>query len=136
MYFNVNFASSSSSSLGQQADMEKMFNKLKKSQIRPRIARRVGLNNVADAHEFLEMDKARGLVVCLPWKRITKITKDEVVATGVDDENKEEKEERQDEVKPKREKQRSFSGGLFGGRDRSEKRLDGSKKEQATKNDD
>lgn len=51
-----------------QNDLLKLFGKLKKNQIRPRIAKRVGLDGVAEAHMFLEMDKARGPVVCIPWK--------------------------------------------------------------------
>jgi hypothetical protein len=53
--------------------LEKLFNKLKKNQIHPVIAKRVGLGDVADAHVFLEKGKARGPIVCIPWKRSPKL---------------------------------------------------------------
>lgn len=37
------------------------------------IAKRIGLNDVPDAHVFLEKGKARGPIVCIPWKRSPKI---------------------------------------------------------------
>lgn len=49
--------------------MEKLFNKLKKNQIRPISVKRIGLSDVADAQVFLEKGKARGPIVCIPWKR-------------------------------------------------------------------
>jgi hypothetical protein len=88
-----------------QNDLEKLFHKLKKKQIRPRVAKRVGLESVAEAHSFLEMDKARGPVVCIPWKRGTR-------SRHEDDNN----EARQVEEKPK-----THRNLLFGGRDKAEK---------------
>jgi hypothetical protein len=43
---------------------------LKKREIKPHIAKRVGLSEVVDAHSYVEKGKARGEIVCLPWKRL------------------------------------------------------------------
>jgi hypothetical protein len=43
---------------------------LRKREIKPHIAKRVGLTEVVDAHTYLEKGKARGEIVCLPWKRV------------------------------------------------------------------
>lgn len=60
-----------------QADMEKLFNKLKKNQIHPVIAKRIGLADVPDAHVLLEKGKARGPIVCIPWKRSHKVLRED-----------------------------------------------------------
>lgn len=57
--------------------MEKLFNKLKKNQIHPVIAKRVALGDVAEAHVILEKGKARGPIVCIPWKRGSKLSKED-----------------------------------------------------------
>jgi hypothetical protein len=86
---------------------------------------------------FLERDKARGLIVCLPWKRGIRTLKEEdhmdpeetASKKAAQKKKKGEKdmveEDRQDAVKPKRERR-----GLFGGRDKAEKRQDKGKTEQ------
>ena len=42
---------------------------LKKRFIKPHIAKRVALTEVAEAQATLEEENARGEIVCLPWKR-------------------------------------------------------------------
>lgn len=53
-------------------DLEILFHLLKKRFIKPHIAKRIALSEVADAHNSLEKETARGEIVCLPWKRLTK----------------------------------------------------------------
>lgn len=53
-------------------DMEILFHLLKKRFIKPHIAKRVALSEVAEAQDSLEKETARGEIVCLPWKRLGK----------------------------------------------------------------
>eukprot|EP00934_Nitzschia_sp_Nitz4_P003461 Nitzschia sp. Nitz4//scaffold52_size167869//56335//57796//NITZ4_002270-RA/size167869-snap-gene-0.223-mRNA-1//-1//CDS//3329554017//3451//frame0 len=53
-------------------DLEILFHLLKKRFIKPHIAKRIALSEVAGAHASLEKENARGEIVCLPWKRIGK----------------------------------------------------------------
>jgi NADPH:quinone reductase-like Zn-dependent oxidoreductase len=79
-----------------KADMEKLFNKLKKNQIHPVIAKRIGLADVPDAHVLLEKGKARGPIVCIPWKRSPKVLREndhiplEITTTSQPDDAREE----------------------------------------------
>lgn len=50
-------------------DLEILFHLLKKKFIKPHIAKRIGLSEVAEAQASLEEDMSRGEIVCLPWKR-------------------------------------------------------------------
>lgn len=50
-------------------DLEVLFHLLKKRFIKPHIAKKVALSEVAEAHESLEKETFRGEIVCLPWKR-------------------------------------------------------------------
>ena len=52
-----------------QMDLEILFHLLKKKFIKPHIAKRIALSDVAEAHSSLEKDSPRGEIVCLPWKR-------------------------------------------------------------------
>lgn len=54
---------------GFKMDMEILFHLLKRRFIKPHIAKRIGLSDVAEAHATLEQENARGEIVCLPWKR-------------------------------------------------------------------
>jgi D-arabinose 1-dehydrogenase-like Zn-dependent alcohol dehydrogenase len=56
--------------LGKQLDLEILFHLLKKRFIKPHIAKRIALSEVAEAQASLEKENARGEIVCLPWKRI------------------------------------------------------------------
>ncbi|GKZ00225.1 hypothetical protein MPSEU_000975400 [Mayamaea pseudoterrestris] len=47
-----------------------LFQLMKWNKLRPHIAKRVGLSEVAFAHVKLETGEVRGNVVCLPWKRV------------------------------------------------------------------
>jgi len=62
-----------------------LFQLLKWNKLRPHLAKRVALSDVAYAHDKIETGEVRGCVVCLPWKRVGQrhITKD------VDDEGRE-----------------------------------------------
>ena len=48
-----------------------LFQLLKWNKIKPHIARRVTLSEVVKAHVKLEGGKVRGILVCLPWKRVS-----------------------------------------------------------------
>jgi hypothetical protein len=45
---------------------------LKENKLRPHIAKRVSLTDVAFSHSKLEAGAVRGNVVCMPWKKISK----------------------------------------------------------------
>jgi NADPH:quinone reductase-like Zn-dependent oxidoreductase len=51
-------------------NLTSLFQLLKWNKIRPHIAKRVALSEVAFAHTKLETGEVRGNVVCLPWKRV------------------------------------------------------------------
>jgi NADPH:quinone reductase-like Zn-dependent oxidoreductase len=51
-------------------DLEILFHLLKKRFIKPHIAKRIALSEVAEAQASLEKENARGEIVCLPWKRL------------------------------------------------------------------
>jgi hypothetical protein len=53
-----------------QLDLEILFHLLKKRFIKPHIAKRNALSEVAEAQASLEKENARGEIVCLPWKRL------------------------------------------------------------------
>jgi hypothetical protein len=53
-----------------QLDLEILFHLLKKRFIKPHIAKRIALSEVAEAQASLEKENARGEIVCLPWKRL------------------------------------------------------------------
>ena len=53
-------------------DLEILFHLLKKRFIKPHIAKRVALSEVAEAQNSLEKETTRGEIVCLPWKRLGK----------------------------------------------------------------
>jgi len=97
--------------------LEKLFNKLKKNQIHPVIAKRIGLGDVPDAHIFLEKGKARGPIVCIPWKRSPKLLREddhvpsEIITSPQSEEAREEAREDPDEVEYKKEAQKKR--GLF-----------------------
>ena len=57
---------------GFKLDLEVLFHLLKKKFIKPHIAKKIALSEVADAQASLEQENARGEIVCLPWKRGTK----------------------------------------------------------------
>ncbi len=50
-------------------DLEVLLHLLKKRFIKPHIAKKVALSEVAEAHESLEKETSRGEIICLPWKR-------------------------------------------------------------------
>mmetsp|Transcript_19879 Transcript_19879/g.29487 ORF Transcript_19879/g.29487 Transcript_19879/m.29487 type:complete len:413 (+) Transcript_19879:40-1278(+) len=50
-------------------DLEHIFKLLAKREIKPNIAKKICLKEVSDAHIYMESGKARGAIVCLPWKR-------------------------------------------------------------------
>jgi D-arabinose 1-dehydrogenase-like Zn-dependent alcohol dehydrogenase len=50
-------------------DFEILLHLLKKRFIKPHIAKRISLDEVAECHESLEKEDPRGVIVCLPWKR-------------------------------------------------------------------
>jgi NADPH:quinone reductase-like Zn-dependent oxidoreductase len=52
-----------------KTDLEHVFQLLRQRDIKPHIAKRVCLSEVAEAHVYLELGKSRGSIVCLPWKR-------------------------------------------------------------------
>ena len=52
-----------------QTDLLHVFTLLQRRDIKPHIAKRVSLSEIAEAHVYLELGKARGAIVCLPWKR-------------------------------------------------------------------
>jgi hypothetical protein len=47
-----------------------LFQLLKWNKLRPHIAKRIALTDVAFAHSKLETGEVRGCVVCLPWKPV------------------------------------------------------------------
>lgn len=100
-----------------QADLEKLFNKLKKNQIHPVIAKRIGLGDVPDAHVFLEKGKARGPIVCVPWKRGPKLLhEDDPVPNTIETTPTPQEEEREEPVEPSSEdkqKEAHKKRGLF-----------------------
>lgn len=57
---------------GYKLDLEILFHLLKKKFIKPHIAKRIALSEVAEAHYSLEKETTRGEIVCLPWKRLGK----------------------------------------------------------------
>jgi hypothetical protein len=97
-----------------QADLEKLFNKLKKNQIHPVIAKRIGLGDVPDAHVFLEKGKARGPIVCLPWKRSPKLLReDDHVPIDIETSPAAPKEEREEPEQSEEKKEVHKKRGLF-----------------------
>ncbi|KAG7366614.1 oxidoreductase [Nitzschia inconspicua] len=50
-------------------DFEILLHLLKKRFIKPHIAKRISLNEVAESHASLERENPRGVIVCLPWKK-------------------------------------------------------------------
>jgi len=50
-------------------DLEHLFQLLKKREIKPHIAKRIALDDVGEAHLYLELGRARGSIVCLPWRK-------------------------------------------------------------------
>ena len=52
-----------------RSDLAKVFALLKDRVIKPHISKRISLGDVPEAQADLENGKARGVVVCLPWRR-------------------------------------------------------------------
>lgn len=50
-------------------DLEHLFQLLRKREIKPHIAKRVALADVPEAQSYLEAGRARGAIVCFPWRR-------------------------------------------------------------------
>jgi len=46
-----------------------VFQLLKKRDIKPHVSKRVCLSDVAESQVYLELGKARGVIVCMPWRR-------------------------------------------------------------------
>lgn len=57
-----------------KTDLEHVFQLLRQRDIKPHIAKRVSLSEVAEAHVYLELGKSRGAIVCMPWKRRIPLT--------------------------------------------------------------
>ncbi len=94
--------------------MEKLFNKLKKNQIHPVIAKRIGLGDVPDAHVFLEKGKARGPIVCLPWKRSPKLLhEDDHIPNTIETSSTAPEEEREEPLESEGKKEAHKKRGLF-----------------------
>lgn len=97
-----------------KADLEKLFNKLKKNQIHPVIAKRIGLGDVPDAHVFLEKGKARGPIVCLPWKRSPKLLhEDDHIPNTIETSSTAPEEEREEPLESEGKKEAHKKRGLF-----------------------
>ena len=48
-----------------------LFQLLKWDKLKPKIGRRIALSEIAKAHEKLENGSVRGVLVCMPWKRVS-----------------------------------------------------------------
>ncbi|KAL7581542.1 hypothetical protein ACA910_022107 [Epithemia clementina (nom. ined.)] len=53
-------------------NIQTLFQLLKSKKIKPNITNRVGLDEVGLYHDKIETGQARGIIVCLPWKRVSK----------------------------------------------------------------
>jgi len=51
-------------------NLKSLFQLLKWNKVKPHIAKRVALTEVAAAQTKLENGEIRGTIVCLPWKKI------------------------------------------------------------------
>jgi NADPH:quinone reductase-like Zn-dependent oxidoreductase len=51
-------------------NLKSLFQLLKWNKIKPHVARRISLPEVASAQTKMENGDIRGIVVCLPWKRV------------------------------------------------------------------
>lgn len=54
-----------------QKNLKYLFQLLKWDKVKPTIARRIPLSEVAKGHAKLEEGSVRGVLVCLPWKRVS-----------------------------------------------------------------
>lgn len=121
--------------------MEKLFNKLKKNQIHPVIAKRIGLSDVPDAHVFLEKGKARGPIVCLPWKRSPKLLHEDdhvpnEISAGPTEEAREEEHEQHEEPPVDDKKESQKKRGLFRRRSKAQHHEEHDEREDADDGED
>ena len=68
-----------------KADLAHVFQLLRQRDIKPHIAKRVCLSEVAEAHVYLELGKSRGAIVCMPWKRRIPLTGVKAGKYGIDE---------------------------------------------------
>jgi len=68
-----------------KTDLEHVFQLLRQRDIKPHIAKRVCLSEVAEAHVYLELGKSRGAIVCMPWKRRIPLTGVKAGKYGIDE---------------------------------------------------
>lgn len=52
--------------------LEALFGLLKNNKVKPAISKRISLAEVGQCHKKIESDSSRGMIVCLPWKRLKK----------------------------------------------------------------
>lgn len=79
--------------MAPQSDLEHIFNLLRKRDVKPHVSKRVSLGDVPEAQVYLELGKARGTIVCMPWRRRIPVARIKAGKYGDEDSDEEERDD-------------------------------------------